>query len=153
MAVINISATLQYKALPFQAHASAAKAAIDSLTQTLGLEFAVDHGVRVVGIAPGPIAGTEGGPTGRVFGAALAGQDVRDLVPTGRWGETSDIGMTALYLASAAGSYVNSTVVVVDGGNWHDGSRTYRAARDIIMEMSAGREKKSPAAGLPRSKL
>lgn len=28
------------------------------------------HGIRAVGIAPGPIAGTEGGPTGRVFGGA-----------------------------------------------------------------------------------
>ena len=82
--IVNISATLQYKALPFQAHASAAKAAIDSLTKTLGVEWAADHQVRVTGIAPGPIAGTEGGPTGRVFGAALVGQDVADIVPLGR---------------------------------------------------------------------
>jgi NAD(P)-dependent dehydrogenase (short-subunit alcohol dehydrogenase family) len=148
--VINISATLHYKALPFQAHACAAKAGIDALTRTLGLEYGCEHGVRVVGIAsrrkskaaaqrhqaspslaqprpaspslgqprpaspslgqrsdsagpaspslgqlaerfwlaghtsrvyrtgiaPGPIAGTEGGPTGRVFGAAIAGQEV-----------------------------------------------------------------------------
>ena len=163
--VINISATLHYKALPFQAHACAAKAGIDALTSTLGLEYGCEHGVRVVGIgscreppphrappppyraprrrpttaaqrargpegsrtglpaclgpwgrsgvparwaplghrgrtkpaspptphpgiAPGPIAGTEGGPTGRVFGAAIAGQEVRDTVPLARWGET-----------------------------------------------------------------
>ena len=82
--IINISATLHYKALPFQAHACAAKAGIDALTRTLGLEYGAEHGVRVVGIAPGPIAGTEGGPTGRVFGAAIAGQAVKDLVPLAR---------------------------------------------------------------------
>ena len=49
--VINISATLHYKALPFQAHACAAKAGIDALTSTLGLEYGCEHGVRVVGIA------------------------------------------------------------------------------------------------------
>lgn len=48
--VINISATLHYKALPFQAHACAAKAGIDALTSTLGLEYGCEHGVRVVGI-------------------------------------------------------------------------------------------------------
>jgi hypothetical protein len=31
--IVNISATLQYKATPFQAHAAAAKAGIDVLTQ------------------------------------------------------------------------------------------------------------------------
>ena len=50
------------------------------------------------GIAPGPIAGTEGGPTGRVFGAAMAGQEVRDIVPLARWGETHDIGLAAVCL-------------------------------------------------------
>jgi peroxisomal 2,4-dienoyl-CoA reductase len=38
----------------YQAHASAAKAAIDSLTRTLGLEWGA-FGIRVTGVAPGPI--------------------------------------------------------------------------------------------------
>lgn len=42
-----------------QAHASAAKSAIDSLTRTLALEWGCD-GIRVNGIAPGPIADTPG---------------------------------------------------------------------------------------------
>ena len=59
--ILNTSATLQYKATPFQAHASAAKAGIDVLTQTLGVEWG-EQNIRVVSIAPGPIAGTVGGP-------------------------------------------------------------------------------------------
>ena len=144
--IINISATLQYKALPFQSHASAAKAAIDSLTKTLGVEWAADHQVRVTGIAPGPIAGTEGGPTGRVFGAAIAGQDVADIVPLARWGETHDIGLTALYLSSTAGSYVSSETLAVDGGHWHDAARQFRAGRELVRGISASR--KAPASKL-----
>eukprot|EP00958_Prasinococcus_capsulatus_P006703 scaffold625_cov420-Prasinococcus_capsulatus_cf.AAC.56 len=67
--VINITATLQYGATWWQTHASAAKAAsnqatrglskVDSITRSLGLEWG-EYGIRVVGVAPGPIAGTAG---------------------------------------------------------------------------------------------
>ena len=57
--IINISATLHYGATFFQAHACAAKAAIDSLTRTLALEWGA-NGIRVNAIAPGPTAGTAG---------------------------------------------------------------------------------------------
>ena len=53
--ILNISATLHYGATWYQAHASAAKAAIDSLTRSMALEWG-EHGIRVVGIAPGPIS-------------------------------------------------------------------------------------------------
>lgn len=57
--VINISATLHYGATWYQAHASAAKAAIDSLTRSLALEWG-EFGIRVNGVAPGPIQDTAG---------------------------------------------------------------------------------------------
>uniref|UniRef100_A0A7S3Z5B8 2,4-dienoyl-CoA reductase [(3E)-enoyl-CoA-producing] n=4 Tax=Lotharella globosa TaxID=91324 RepID=A0A7S3Z5B8_9EUKA len=138
--IINISATLQYKAAPFQIHAAAAKAGIDVVTQTLGVEWGSEYGIRCVGIAPGPIAGTTGGPTGRVFGNFLKGQDVKDIVPIGRWGETDDIGLTALFLATPAGSYINATTIVVDGGQWHDASRMYRMASPFLKAIAKQRQ-------------
>jgi peroxisomal 2,4-dienoyl-CoA reductase len=57
--IINISATLQYGATWWQAHASAAKAAVDSMTRSLALEWGCNN-IRVVGIAPGATADTPG---------------------------------------------------------------------------------------------
>lgn len=57
--IINISATLHYGATWYQVHASAAKAAVDSITRSLALEWG-EYGIRVNGVAPGPIRGTAG---------------------------------------------------------------------------------------------
>lgn len=55
----HISATLHYTAIPWQAAASAAKAGIDALSQSIAVELG-PFGVRSNVIAPGMIAGTEG---------------------------------------------------------------------------------------------
>lgn len=115
--VLNISATLHYAATPLQTHASAAKAAVDSLTRSLALEWG-SLNIRVNAIAPGPIADTEGM-------ARLAPPDMKEklekAVPLGRFGTVEDIANAALFLASDAASYVNGEVFVVDGGAWLSG--------------------------------
>jgi len=133
--MLSISATLYYTAMPFQGHAAAAKAGIDSLTKTLAAEWSHD-GIRVVSIAPGPIADTEGGPTGRVFGSAGAGaRDIRMTVPLGRYGTTDDIANTAVFLASPAGSFITGTNIVVDGLQWQaNGVAPMLAVKDNIRE-------------------
>lgn len=116
--MLSTSATLYYTAMPFQGHAAAAKAAIDSLTKTFAAELS-DDGIRVVSIAPGPIADTEGGPGGRVFGAAGAMvRKVRDTVPLGRFGTVDDIANAAIFLASPGGNFITGTNIVVDGLQW-----------------------------------
>src|SRR6185295_15183765 len=85
--VVNISATLPYLGTIGQAHASAAKAGIDALTRTLAVEWG-PHGVRVNGIAPGPIEGTEGV---RRLTSEQSRQSALKNCPLGRMGTTDDI--------------------------------------------------------------
>jgi len=116
--MISTSATLYYTAMPFQGHAAAAKAAIDSLTKTFAAEWSHD-GIRVCSIAPGPIKDTEGGPGGRVFGEAGATtRDIRMTVPLGRFGTVDDIANAAIFLASPGGNFITGTNIVVDGMQW-----------------------------------
>jgi peroxisomal 2,4-dienoyl-CoA reductase len=115
--ILNISATLHYAATPLQIHASAAKAAIDSLTKSLALEWG-SLGIRVNVIAPGPIDDTEGM-------TRLAPPDMKAAleraVPLKRFGTVEDIANAALFLASDAASYVHGAIFVVDGGAWLPG--------------------------------
>lgn len=118
--ILNISATLHYAATPLQAHASAAKAAVDSMTKSLAVEWG-PMGIRVNAIAPGPIDDTEGM-------TRLAPPDMKEklagAVPLKRFGTIEDIASMALYLASDAASFVNGAIVVVDGGAWLPGMGT-----------------------------
>eukprot|EP00658_Telonema_sp_P-2_P073433 TRINITY_DN62504_c0_g1_i2.p1 TRINITY_DN62504_c0_g1~~TRINITY_DN62504_c0_g1_i2.p1 ORF type:complete len:289 (+),score=67.56 TRINITY_DN62504_c0_g1_i2:129-995(+) len=57
--ILNISTPLHFAATWYQTHACAAKAAIDSITRQLALEWG-DFRIRVCSIAPGPIADTPG---------------------------------------------------------------------------------------------
>mmetsp|Transcript_24237 Transcript_24237/g.18441 ORF Transcript_24237/g.18441 Transcript_24237/m.18441 type:complete len:94 (-) Transcript_24237:255-536(-) len=57
--IINISAGIHLSGTALMAHANAAKAGIDALTRTLAVEWG-PHRVRVVGLVPGSIEGTEG---------------------------------------------------------------------------------------------
>jgi len=112
--VINISATLHYLATPMQIHVSAAKAGVDAITRNLSVEWG-RHGIRVNGIAPGPIEDTEG--MKRLLIPELKDKIMRKI-PVGRFGRIEDIENAALYLASDAASFVNGVTLVVDGGSW-----------------------------------
>jgi peroxisomal 2,4-dienoyl-CoA reductase len=112
--ILNISATLHYLATPMQIHVSAAKAGVDAITRNLSVEWG-RHGIRVNGIAPGPIEDTEG--MKRLLLPELKDKIVRKI-PLGRFGRIEDIENAALFLASDAASYINGLTLVVDGGAW-----------------------------------
>lgn len=112
--IINISATLHYLATPMQIHVSAAKAGVDAITRNLSVEWG-RYGIRVNGIAPGPIEDTEG--MKRLLMPELKEKMMRKI-PVGRFGKIEDIENAALYLASDAAGFVNGVTLVVDGGSW-----------------------------------
>jgi peroxisomal 2,4-dienoyl-CoA reductase len=112
--ILNISATLHYLATPMQIHVSAAKAGVDAITRNLSVEWG-RYGIRVNGIAPGPIEDTEG--MKRLLTPELKEKLVRKI-PLNRFGQVTDIENAALFLASDAASYINGVTLVVDGGAW-----------------------------------
>jgi NAD(P)-dependent dehydrogenase (short-subunit alcohol dehydrogenase family) len=110
--VLNISANQAWIPTPLQVHAGAAKAAVQKMTQDLALEWG-PAGIRVVGIAPGPIEGTEG--MKRLSTTELRDRLVNQL-PVRRFGTADEIGTAAVFLCSDAASFITGTTLVVDGG-------------------------------------
>src|SRR4029079_7378419 len=112
--ILNISATLHYVGTPLQLHVAAAKVGVDALTRNLAVEWG-RYGIRVNGIAPGPIEDTEGMQR-------LVPEHVKDRlrknIPLGRFGRIADIEKAAVFICSEAASYINGVVLVVDGGQW-----------------------------------
>jgi len=111
--ILNISATLHYHGTPLQLHASAAKAGVDAITKNLAVEWG-RFGIRVCGIAPGPIAETEGMKRlapGEVTAKMTA------AIPAGRFGAIDEIAAAAVFLRSPAAAYVSGHTLVVDGGH------------------------------------
>jgi peroxisomal 2,4-dienoyl-CoA reductase len=112
--ILNISATLHYLGTPMQLHVSAAKAGVDALTRNLAVEWG-RYGIRVNGIAPGPIEDTEG--MKRLVPEPIK-EKLKKNIPLGRFGRIADIEKAAVFLCSDAASFINGAVLVVDGGQW-----------------------------------
>jgi peroxisomal 2,4-dienoyl-CoA reductase len=122
-AVLNISATLQLLGTVGQSHASAAKAGIDALTRALAAEWG-PVGVRVNGLAPGPVEGTEGV---RRLTTDATRQRIEQLCPLGRMATIDEIATAALFLCSDASAFVTGVTLVVDGGLWLRSGRALAA--------------------------
>ena len=123
--IINISAPQAVNPTMFQSHVCAAKAGIDMLTRVLAMEWGPD-GVRVNGIAHGPIADTEG-----IRRLAPTPEDIARMtssIPLRRMGTTEEIADMALFLSSARAQYVTGAVIPVDGGSALSGGRNLGGA-------------------------
>ncbi|MQA84196.1 MAG: SDR family oxidoreductase [Streptosporangiales bacterium] len=115
--IINISSVGAYGPNPGGAHYGAAKAALNSLTETLAYEWG-RYGIQVNGVAPGPVL-TEA--------SRYAQEEQRRLVeaklPGGRIAMPDEIAEFVLSLAQLRTPYLNGETVRVDGalrGMLHD---------------------------------
>ena len=107
---------------------SMGNAALMQLTRALGAE-SYDHGVRVVGINPGPVETDRLVSQAKInadmeFGDEERWRETHKALPGGRAGRPEEMGWLAAYLASDRASWVSGTIIMADGGQH---SRSVRA--------------------------
>jgi NAD(P)-dependent dehydrogenase (short-subunit alcohol dehydrogenase family) len=110
--IINISSMEAVKGFSYHSAYSASKGAISALTRSLALEWA-RYNINVNAIGPGyvPTALTEFGHQDE----KLREQMLRSI-PLRRFASVRDIGLLAVYLASAASDYITGQTIYIDGG-------------------------------------
>ena len=110
--IINIASMLSFQGGIRVPAYTASKSGVAGLTKLMANEWA-RHGVNVNAIAPGYFA-TEN--TRSLREDPVRSQEILARIPAGRWGEPSDLGGAAVFLASSASDYVQGVVLPVDGG-------------------------------------
>jgi len=108
--IINITSVAGFMGNPGQANYSASKAGIMGFTKTVAREYA-GRGITVNAVAPGFIetAMTEVLP-GNIK------EEMKKIIPLGRFGSVDDIANAALFLASPESGYITGQVIHVNGG-------------------------------------
>ncbi len=97
---------------------AAAKGGLKMLTRNIASEYG-EYNIQCNGIGPGYIATPQTAPlrekqpdgSRHPFDSFIISK-----TPAGRWGEASDLGGPAVFLASDASDFVNGQILYVDGG-------------------------------------
>jgi len=100
-------------------------AGLMAFTRAIGAN-SLDHGVRVVGVNPGPVLTDRVEVLGRKRAAKLHGDESRwkesfAKMPHGRPAMVDEIAATVVFLASDLSAYTSGTIVTIDGGLAHRG--------------------------------
>jgi 2-dehydro-3-deoxy-D-gluconate 5-dehydrogenase len=110
--IINIASLLSFQGGITVPAYTASKHAVAGLTKALCNEWAT-HNIQVNAIAPGYFATDN---TAALQQDPVRSEQILGRIPSGRWGEATDLGGAAVFLASRASDYVNGHILVVDGG-------------------------------------
>jgi NAD(P)-dependent dehydrogenase (short-subunit alcohol dehydrogenase family) len=109
--IVNTASVLAFGVSKGVAAYAVAKAGVVQLTKALSLELAF-KGVRVNAIAPGWFV-TD---INRAFLESEKGEEMKRVIPMGRFGNEGDLDGALLLLASTAGAYMTGATIVADGG-------------------------------------
>ena len=108
--IVNVSSIHGSRSVEWMTAYAASKAALDSLTRGLALEYADDN-VRVNAVAPGIV------PVERTA-AVLSTKEAQDMwtphLPVGRMGSVGEIGEATVQLCT--NQWMTGTVLSIDGG-------------------------------------
>ncbi|HLL30243.1 MAG TPA: 2-dehydro-3-deoxy-D-gluconate 5-dehydrogenase KduD [Allosphingosinicella sp.] len=110
--IINIASMLSFQGGIRVPSYTASKSGVAGITRLLANEWGA-RGVNINAIAPGYIATDN---TAQLRADPERSKSILDRIPAGRWGEPSDLGGAAVFLASSASDYVNGHILAVDGG-------------------------------------
>ena len=110
--IINIASMLTFQGGIRVPSYTASKSGIGGLTKLLANEWA-GKGINVNAIAPGYIVTNN---TAALQADEVRNKSILDRIPAGRWGDASDLGGAAVFLASSAADYVQGHILAVDGG-------------------------------------
>ncbi|MEN9559086.1 MAG: Gluconate 5-dehydrogenase [Pseudomonadota bacterium] len=110
--IINICSVQSELGRPSIVPYTASKGAVKMLTKGMCAEWA-KYGLQINGIAPGYFV-TE--LTQKLVDDPSFNAWLCQRTPANRWGQVDELGGAAVFLASAASSYVNGHILAVDGG-------------------------------------
>jgi NAD(P)-dependent dehydrogenase (short-subunit alcohol dehydrogenase family) len=118
--IINIIGTAGERPIPAYVAGSMGNASLMSFTLALGA-VSPEHGVRVLGVNPGPVLTDRVVKISRKRAQAMLGDEERyqELLkknPFGRPATVDEIAATVVFLASDLSSYTSGTIVTIDGG-------------------------------------
>ena len=114
-AIINTSSRAAFGGHVKNGPYAAAKAAVNSLTQTLAIELGPN--IRVNAIGPGPVRTQNFDASIRLDDEAAEAFRKRLNLPLSRYGTPEDIGAAAVFLASPAASWITGQCLYVTGGS------------------------------------
>lgn len=110
--IINIASLFSFLGGKWSPAYAASKHGIAGLTKAYCDELG-QFGIQVNAIAPGYFATAL---TAKTRSIPEVNQRILDHIPAERWGLTSDLMGTTIFLASKASDYVNGAILPVDGG-------------------------------------
>jgi 2-deoxy-D-gluconate 3-dehydrogenase len=110
--IIQIASLLSFQGGIRVPSYTAAKSGLAGVTKLMANEWAA-KGVNVNAIAPGYFVTNN---TDALRKDETRSRDILARIPAGRWGEPSDLGGAAVFLASSASDYVHGAIIPVDGG-------------------------------------